>query len=123
MNKVSVLKKEAVCFSETFVSTHNSHGGATQNSIDSCTAVRTPISHTKGEFWYFVSSQVLTVASMKMTVFWDVAPHSLLIVYRRFRLILAQAYKMQQSGKSRYKNNFFMFSATGSKDFHFLFSS
>jgi hypothetical protein len=29
--------------------------------------------------------QVLTAASMKMTVFWDVALYSLVEVYRRFR--------------------------------------
>jgi hypothetical protein len=29
--------------------------------------------------------QVLTAASMKMAVFWDVAPSSLVEVYRRFR--------------------------------------
>jgi hypothetical protein len=29
--------------------------------------------------------QVLTVANMKMAVFWDVAPCSLIEVYRRFR--------------------------------------
>jgi hypothetical protein len=32
-----------------------------------------------------VRFQVLTAASMKMTVFWDVAPCSLVDVYRRFR--------------------------------------
>jgi hypothetical protein len=32
-----------------------------------------------------VRFQVLTVASMKMVVFWDVAPCSLAEIYRRFR--------------------------------------
>jgi hypothetical protein len=32
-----------------------------------------------------VSFQVLTAASMKMTLFWDVAPCSLVEIYRRFR--------------------------------------
>jgi hypothetical protein len=32
-----------------------------------------------------VRFQVLTAASMKMTVFWDIAPCSLVEVYRRFR--------------------------------------
>jgi hypothetical protein len=34
---------------------------------------------------HLVRYQVLTAASMKMTVFWDVAPCSLVEVYRRFR--------------------------------------
>jgi hypothetical protein len=34
--------------------------------------------------YYFVKFQVLTVASMKMAVFWVVAPYSLVEVYRRF---------------------------------------
>jgi hypothetical protein len=33
----------------------------------------------------FVRFQVLTAASMKVTVFWDVTPCSLVEVYRRFR--------------------------------------
>jgi hypothetical protein len=32
-----------------------------------------------------VRNQVLTAASMKITIFWDVAPCSLVEVYRRFR--------------------------------------
>jgi hypothetical protein len=32
-----------------------------------------------------VRFQILTVASLKMTVFWDVAPRSLVEVYRRIR--------------------------------------
>jgi hypothetical protein len=33
----------------------------------------------------WVRFQVLTAASMKITIFWDVAPCSLVEVYRRFR--------------------------------------
>jgi hypothetical protein len=36
-------------------------------------------------FTYLVRFHVLKAASMKMTVFWDVAPCSLVEVYRRFR--------------------------------------
>jgi hypothetical protein len=32
-----------------------------------------------------VRFQVLTATSMKMTVFWDVVPYSLIEIYRRFR--------------------------------------
>jgi hypothetical protein len=34
---------------------------------------------------YIVRFQVLTAASMKMSIFWDVAPRSLVEVYRRFK--------------------------------------
>jgi hypothetical protein len=34
---------------------------------------------------YWVAFQVLAAVSMKMVVFWDVAPFSLVEIYRRFR--------------------------------------
>jgi hypothetical protein len=34
--------------------------------------------------YYLVAIQVLTAASVKMTVFWDVSPQSLVEIYRRF---------------------------------------
>jgi hypothetical protein len=41
-----------------------------------------------------VRFQVLTAASMKMIVFWDLAPSSLVEIYRRFR----GAYSLQHQG-------------------------
>jgi hypothetical protein len=48
--------------------------------------------------------EVLTAASMKMTVFWDVAPCSLVEVYRCFRAIVLMMEAVNTSETSVYFN-------------------
>jgi hypothetical protein len=62
---------------------------------------------------YFVRFQVLTAVSMKMVGFWDVAPCSLVEVYRRFKVLAASiisvviALTMEEAGTSETSANFY----------------
>jgi hypothetical protein len=56
------------------------------------------------QFWRFskcnfVKFQVLTAASMNMTVFWDVAPCNLIKDYRRFRDAYCLHYRLDDAGR------------------------
>jgi hypothetical protein len=69
-----------ICRKNTGIHLQSPHGVMTQNNrIWICTTIRTLISQ------FYVRFQVLTAASIKFKVFWDVAPCSHVEADRRFR--------------------------------------